>query len=107
MLSFPGLKMMTAIDARRVDDKGNDGRVDDKGDVSGAAREFNTRLSDDRQFGFGYKFYIVDVCESDILENFRLSGYGPFRSVCPHGPSRSKVSIRAELTYVVHPIPPH
>lgn len=64
-------------------------------------------MSDFRQFIFEHKFPLLVICEPNIPQNFRLSGYEVLQSVRRNGLSRLMLSVRTELTYVVHPIPPH
>lgn len=71
------------------------------------ARGLKSRISDFRQFVFENRFPILVICEPNIQNVIRISGYEAFMSSTCGDVSKVIVYIRCELTYVLHPVPPH
>lgn len=71
------------------------------------ARGLKSRISDFRHFVFENRFPILVICEPNVQNAIRISGYEAFMSSTCGDVSKVIVYIGCELTYVLHLIPPH
>lgn len=70
------------------------------------ARGLRSRLSHFRRFVYKYQFPVIALSESNIADNFRLSGHQVVHSLRGRSPSRVLVAIRKDLTYISHSLTP-
>lgn len=71
------------------------------------ARGLISRISDFRQFAYVNRFPVLVICEPNVKNILRLSGYEAFTSATCDKISKVLVYVRKELTYVAQAVPPH
>lgn len=71
------------------------------------ARGLKARLSDFRRFVYANMFPIIVICEPNLSNKIRLSGYESFMSSAVYENSKVLVFIRRDLTYTHQPVPPN
>lgn len=70
------------------------------------ARGLRSRIADFRRFVYANRFPIIIICEPNLSNSIRLSGYESFMSSTRGEKSKVMVFIRRDLTYILHPVPP-
>lgn len=69
------------------------------------ARGLRSRISDFRRYVYVNMFPIIVICEPNLTNSIRLSGYESFPSSTVDENSKVLVFIRRDLTYIHHPVP--